>query len=57
LARIGENGHPMIVGRGRTIYAEQAGTLYFRINDDILSDNEGYVTVEISVEQPAEAQP
>ena len=54
LARIGEDGQPMIISRGRTIVAERVGTLYFRINDDILSDNEGYVTVEISVESPAD---
>lgn len=49
LGRIGEDGRPFIVGRGGTFYAERAGTLYLRINDDILSDNEGYVTVEVTV--------
>jgi len=49
LGRIGESGHLFIVGRGGTFYAEQSGLLYLRINDDILSDNEGYVTVEVSV--------
>ncbi|MBN1248178.1 MAG: hypothetical protein JXC32_11010 [Anaerolineae bacterium] len=57
LARIGENGRPMLVGRGRTIVADQAGLLYFRINDDVLSDNEGYVAVEVSVEPYSEAEP
>ena len=50
LARIGEEGPPQLVGRGRRLVADRFGTLYFRINDDILSDNEGYVTVEVSVE-------
>ncbi len=52
LARIGEDGPPLLVGRGRTIVADRAGLLYFRINDDILSDNEGYVTVALEVEKP-----
>ncbi len=52
LARIGEDGPPLLVGRGRTLMASQSGTLYFRINDDILSDNEGYVTVEVTVATP-----
>lgn len=52
LARIGEDGPPLLVGRGRTIVADRAGLLYFRINDDILSDNEGYVTIELTVGSP-----
>ncbi len=52
LGRIGEAGQPIIVGRGRTFYADRAGLLYLRINDDILSDNDGYVTVEVSVTSP-----
>jgi hypothetical protein len=34
------------------LVADRSGLLYFRINDDILSDNEGSVTVEVSVEKP-----
>lgn len=60
LGRIGEDGDPFIVGSSLTIYADhvgnhvgnQAGTLFFRINDDILSDNEGFVTVEVEVVHP-----
>ncbi|MGC9394822.1 MAG: hypothetical protein ACP5J4_08200 [Anaerolineae bacterium] len=52
LGRIGEDGHPFIVGRGGAFYAERAGLLYLRINDDILSDNEGYVIVEVTVTSP-----
>jgi hypothetical protein len=52
LGRIGEAGNLFIVGRGGTFYAERSGLLYLRINDDILSDNEGYVTAEISVTSP-----
>lgn len=52
LGRIGEDGPIFIVGRGGTFYAERSGLLYLRINDDILSDNDGYVTVEVSVTSP-----
>ena len=54
LGRIGEDGPPFIVSGGRTVVADRAGILYFRINDDILSDNEGYVTVELQIEAPVE---
>ncbi len=49
VGRIGEDGSVFIVGRGGTFYAERGGLLYLRINDDILSDNKGYVTVEVAV--------
>jgi len=52
IGRIGEDGRVFVVGRGGTYYAERAGLLYLRINDDVLSDNEGYVTVEVSVTPP-----
>lgn len=52
LGRIGEDGKPFIVSRGRTVVADRPGALYLRINDDILSDNEGYVMVELQVEVP-----
>lgn len=52
IARIAEDGSPFQVGRGRTVVADREGLLYFRINDDILSDNEGYVAVEVTVEHP-----
>lgn len=53
LARVGEDGYPFVVGRGGTFVADREGFLFLRINDDILSDNEGYVTVEFEV-TPAE---
>lgn len=49
LGRIDEAGRIFPVGRGGTFTADEFGQLYFRINDDILSDNEGYVTVEVEV--------
>jgi hypothetical protein len=49
LGRIGESGVIYQVGTRGYIYSDESGMLYLRINDDILSDNEGalQVTVEI----------
>lgn len=49
IGRIGESGPPLYVGRRAHFAAERSGLLYFRINDDLLSDNDGYVTVEVEV--------
>jgi hypothetical protein len=49
IGRIGEEGDVLHVGRRARWRAVEEGFLYLRINDDILSDNEGYVTVEIEV--------
>ncbi len=55
IGRIGESGTPFLVGKYARIFVERAGTLYLRINDDILSDNEGWVAVEIEVEPALDA--
>ena len=52
LGRIGKAGRAFRIGRGGTFYADSDGMLALRINDDILSDNKGYVTVEIEVIPP-----
>ncbi len=52
LGCIGDEGEPFVVGRGRTLIADRGGSLYLRINDDILSDNKGYVRVETTVSTP-----
>lgn len=49
LGRFGEDGFPFPVGRGGAVVADREGLLYLRINDDILSDNVGYVEVELTV--------
>jgi hypothetical protein len=49
IARIGESGKPRYVGERQRWQAERDGLLYLRIDDDILSDNEGYVTVKVRV--------
>ncbi|MGQ0604492.1 MAG: hypothetical protein ACT4QE_22660 [Anaerolineales bacterium] len=51
LGRIGE-GTPFYVGRGATMVVQEAGRLYFRINDDLLGDNKGQLTVTIEVRSP-----
>lgn len=57
IGRIGESGAPFVVGRGTSIVAPERGMLYLRINDDILSDNEGWVEVGVQVEAPPEKSP
>jgi hypothetical protein len=54
IGRIGERGAPFLVGKRAIVHASEPGILYLRINDDILSDNEGWVEVEVSVETPEE---
>lgn len=54
IGRIGENGRPFYVGKGGTWTADRAGVLYLRIDDDILSDNEGWVEVEVDVARSRE---
>lgn len=57
IGRFGDAGAPFIVGRGQTLVADAAGLLYLRINDDILTDNEGYVTIEVNVTPATMAHP
>ncbi len=54
IGRIGEDGPPFLVGRGTTVRAEKQGALYLRVNDDELTDNEGWVEVQVNVEAPEE---
>jgi hypothetical protein len=54
IGRVGEQGRPFYVGRGTTVLTEVLGPLYLRINDDIVTDNDGYVTVEVTVLPPEE---
>jgi hypothetical protein len=49
IGRIGDDGDPFYVGRKKTHRVKREGLLYLRIDDDILSDNEGYVTVQVTV--------
>lgn len=49
LGRVGENGEPFYVGRRTTWVADQPGLLFLRINDDLLGDNVGQLTLEIEV--------
>jgi hypothetical protein len=49
LGRVGEDGYPQYVGRNGRLYTSEPGIIYLRINDDILSDNEGSLQVSIEV--------
>lgn len=52
IGRIGERGKPFYVGRGGIWGMSEAGLLYLRIDDDILSDNDGWVEVEVTIVSP-----
>ena len=49
LARIGEVGQPLVVGEAESFVADSFGELAFRINDDFLADNDGFVVVQVSI--------
>lgn len=65
IGRIGEFGQPFYVGRHHHMTSweqdypregdRQVGRLYLRINDDLLGDNKGHVTVRIAVTAPQAA--
>jgi hypothetical protein len=42
-------GQPFYVGRGYASTVVSDGTLYLRINDDMLSDNQGSLTIVVTV--------
>ncbi len=56
LGRLGETGDVFYVGERFTYVAPEAGFFYLQINDDLLGDNVGELTLKIEVE-PAPATP
>ena len=52
IGRVGDEGQPFYVGRGRSGLADRNGLLYLRIDDDLLGDNVGSVTFEATVIAP-----
>ncbi|MDY7041470.1 MAG: hypothetical protein SVX38_11460 [Chloroflexota bacterium] len=54
IGRIGDDGEPFYVGWGTTVQSNALGRLYLRINDDIVTDNDGHITVEVTVLPPEE---
>ncbi len=50
LGRLGEAGDVFYVGDRFTYVAPQAGFFYLQINDDLLGDNVGELTLQIEVE-------
>ena len=58
IGRIGESGMPFYVGKYHHHLGymredrEEKGPLYLRIDDDLLGDNKGYVTVRIEIAEP-----
>lgn len=57
IGRIGRSGSRFIVGDGVNMQAREHGILYLRINDDILSDNDGSVAVQIDVTETEDSLP
>jgi hypothetical protein len=51
IGKIGEAGKLFYVGAYFTQHASTPGMLYLRIDDDILSDNEGSLQVDVRVEE------
>ena len=52
IGKIGESGKPFPVGKEWAMRVNLEGMLYLRINDDVLSDNEGQVEVELVSQDP-----
>jgi hypothetical protein len=57
IGRIGEYGQRFPVGERATLQAREDGILYLRINDDVLSDNDGWVAVRINVTETEDSLP
>jgi len=58
IGKVGETGTPFVTGDSTTVTdylwrersaTEPSGLLYLRINDDILSDNQGAVDIQVVV--------
>ncbi len=49
IGRIGDNGKPFYVGANYGGIVADSGMLYLRIDDDILSDNEGQLQIDVQV--------
>ncbi len=52
IGRVGEGDRPFYVGRGMSGRVERNGLLYLRIDDDLLGDNTGNVTIQVTVTSP-----
>jgi hypothetical protein len=52
IGRVGEDGPAFYVGRGMSGRVERNGLLYLRIDDDLLGDNVGNVTIQVTVTSP-----
>ena len=56
IGRVGEDGKPFYVGRGASGVSDRNGLLYLRIDDDLLGDNKGSLTFEVTVIRPTPAK-
>ncbi len=52
IGRVGEEGGAFYVGRSYASLADHNGLLYLRIDDDLLGDNKGDLTFDVTVVKP-----
>jgi hypothetical protein len=52
-----DDGQPFLIGGNRTVTAPATGTLYLRVNDDIVADNSGAFQVSINTAGAGGARP
>ena len=52
IGRVGEDGTAFYVGKDMSGRVERNGLLYLRIDDDLLGDNVGNVTIQVTVTSP-----
>jgi hypothetical protein len=49
IGKIGEDGDWFLVGKGGTFTANSKGRLYLRVNDRLVTDNDGYYTIQYEI--------
>ena len=50
-------GQRFVIGKATELQAQEHGVLFLRINDDILTDNDGWVAVQIDSSDTGELLP
>ncbi|SEJ56395.1 hypothetical protein SAMN05192553_105110 [Cyclobacterium xiamenense] len=49
IGKIGEDGDWFLVGKGGTFTTNSKGRLYLRVNDRLVTDNDGYYTIQYEI--------
>ncbi len=53
VGKIGETGTPFLVGPGTEIQADHDGEVFLGVNDDIVDENTGTLSVKVEIHPPA----